>query len=89
MDERMSATRAAAVALLAMLLGACDGLFGPPINCGPLEPSACDQAVEEIRAVVIREYPARRIVFIEFVNEDGHANVRLDDGTEIGWGERP
>lgn len=33
-------------------------------------------------------YPNRRVVYIEFLNAEGHATVRLDDGMEIGVGER-
>ena len=42
--------------------------------------------MREITTVVGREFPARRVVFIEFTNEDGDATLRLDDGTEVGWG---
>jgi hypothetical protein len=35
-----------------------------------------------------REYPNRRVVSIAFLNEEGHATVRLDDAIDIGWGER-
>jgi hypothetical protein len=73
--------------LYAIFVAACD-VFGPQIDCGPLEASACREAVQMIEATLQREFPTRRVVLVEFLNEDGHANVRLDDGTEIGWGER-
>ena len=84
----MGITRALAALPFVVVVGACDVLFGPEILCGPLEASECGEAVEVIQSTLGREYPNRRVVFIEFVNEEGHASIRLDDGTEIGWGER-
>ena len=60
----------------------------PEIDCGPLNASECDQAVQAIQETMATHYPNRRIVYIEFLNDEGHATVRLDDGTEIGVGER-
>ena len=71
--------------LFAIVLSACD-LFGPEISCGPLPGLECDRQVQEIQTIIARDFPARRVVLIEFLNEDGVANVRLDDGTEVGWG---
>jgi hypothetical protein len=73
--------------LFAIVVSACD-LFGPEITCGPLPGVECDQQVQEIQTIIARDFPARRVVLIEFLNEDGDANVRLDDGTEVGWGGR-
>jgi hypothetical protein len=58
------------------------------VDCGRLEPAACQARVAEIESVVVGEFPGRRIVWIRIVNDEGHAMVRLDDGTEIGFGER-
>ena len=88
MTRRMGITRVLMVLSFVVVLGACDLLFGPEIICGPLEAAECGEAVEAIQLTLGREYPNRRVVFIEFVNEEGHASIRLDDGTEIGWGER-
>lgn len=71
--------------LFAVVVSACN-LFGPEITCGPLPGMECDQQVQEIQTIIARDFPARRVVLIEFLNEDGDAKVRLDDGTEVGWG---
>jgi hypothetical protein len=73
--------------LVAIVVSAC-GLFGPEVHCGPLPGLECSDQVQQIQTVVGRDFPARRVVFIEFTNEDGDATVRLDDGTEVGWGGR-
>ena len=71
--------------LSAILVSACN-LSGPEVDCGPLPGVECDQQVQDIQTIIARDIPARRVVSIEFLNEDGDANVRLDDGTEVGWG---
>jgi hypothetical protein len=45
----------------------------------------CDQQVQEIQTIVARDFPDRRVVLIEFLNEDGDATVRFDDGTGVEW----
>lgn len=57
-------------------------------DCGPLDADDCSALVSQIEQVVAREYPGRSIVEIHVLNADGHAEIRLDDDTEIGWGER-
>ena len=69
-------------------ISACDLVFAPRIDRGPLEPVDCERAVQEILRTMGREYPNRRVVSIAFLNEEGHATVRLDDAIDIGWGER-
>jgi hypothetical protein len=73
----------------AIFVSACN-LLGPEIDCGPLPGMECDQQVQQIQTIVGRDFPARRVVFIKFRNEEGGATVRLDDGTEVEWqgGER-
>jgi hypothetical protein len=70
----------------AILAGSCNLVAGPQIDCGPLAPWDCDRHVGEIQAMVIAEFPGRRVASIEVANDEGDAMVRLDDGTEIGWG---
>lgn len=86
MAGRMRIRRLSLMLLCASVVGGCDGLFGPQVICGPLEISECEEEVQEIRNTLRPEFPDRRIVFVEFLNENGDANVRLDDGTEVGWG---
>ena len=72
--------------LCAAVVVGCNLVFGPQINCGPLGPLKCNQHVEEIQTVLGPAYPDRRVASIDFVNDEGDATVRLDDGSEIGWG---
>jgi hypothetical protein len=81
-------TRVALVLVCAFVVGACDALFPPQIDCGPLDTAECEAAVDSIVSSVSEEYPHRRVMSIEILNQEGHATVRLDDGTEIGFGER-
>lgn len=80
------AMRAITAVLFIQALSGC-GLW-PEVDCGPLDTSECDAAAQEIQETFAVEYPNRRIVSIEFLNEEGHAVVLLDDGTEVGFGER-
>ena len=73
------------LAPFAIVLSACN-LFGPEITCGPLPGLECDEQVQEIQTIIARDFPARRVVSIEFANAEGDATVRLDDETEVGWG---
>lgn len=75
-------------ALLLMTFASACGLLGPEVRCGPLGDLECERAVTRIVEAVANEYPDRRVVYVEFVNAQGHGTVRLDDGTEIGFGER-
>lgn len=61
---------------------------GQQIDCGPMETQACEQRVLEIETQIASEYPGRVITRIEILNLEGHAQITLDDGTEIGFGER-
>lgn len=66
----------------------------PPITldyalmCGPLDRDSCLRAAAVVASSVEGDHPGRRVVMIQFVNLEGHAVVILDDGTEIGWGDR-
>lgn len=60
----------------------------PEVDCGPLAAAECTRAVDELRERLGREFPNRSVVYVQFINDQGHASVRLDDGTEIGVGER-
>ncbi len=70
-----------------VFIGGCN-VFGPEVRCGPLSTSECEQEAQEIQRNLSLKFPNRRVVYIEFVNDEAHAIVRLDDGTEIGIGER-
>lgn len=78
--------KAVGVAGLGMSLAGC--ALWRSVDCGPLTEVNCEQQAAQIVSVVERENPGRRVVSIVFINEEGHALVRLDDDTEIGWGER-
>lgn len=85
--------RIVAVVAVALLVAACEApssLDNLPysLNCGPLEPAECERQAAEIVSVITRETPERSISSIVFLNPEGHAQVILDDGTEVGWGER-
>ncbi len=58
------------------------------LDCGPLDRATCEREAAEIVSVVTRYNPGRPVSSIVFTNAEGHAVVMLDDGTEIGWGER-
>jgi hypothetical protein len=62
--------------------------LGRQVDCGPMESQACEQRVLEIESQIASEYPGRLITQIEILNLEGHAQITLDDGTEIGFGER-
>jgi hypothetical protein len=70
----------------AIVAAGCNLLLGPPIRCLPLAPLDCDRHVAEIQAMLTSEFPDWRAFSIEFANEEGDAMIRLDDGTDIGWG---
>jgi len=89
MVQHLRLARLLPMLLCAIVLGACDGLFGPQVICGPLDASECDEAVREIQSALGPQFPGRRVAFVEIVEEDGSAHVWLDDGTEIGWGGTP
>ncbi len=69
-----------------VFIGGCN-VFGPEVRCGPLSTAECEQKAQEVQRNLSLEFPNRRVVYIEFVNDDAFAIVRLDDGTEIGIGE--
>jgi hypothetical protein len=89
MVQHLRVSRLLPVLLCAMVLGACDGLFGPEVICGPLDASECEEAVRKIESALEPQFPGRRVAVIEIVEEDGSAHVWLDDGTEIGWSGTP
>ena len=71
--------------LLAMATGC--GLLRT-VECGPLDDQACAEVVRDIESVVARSHPGRSIQSIQILDARGQARVVLDDGREIGWGER-
>jgi hypothetical protein len=58
------------------------------LDCGPLDRTDCEHQATEIVSIVTRDNPGRSVTSIVFVNTSGDARVILDDGTEVGWGER-
>jgi hypothetical protein len=61
---------------------------GASIDCGPMSKDACLHEVQQIQAVIDQNFGGGRIVSIMIVSEQGDATVKLEDGTEIGWGIR-
>ena len=61
---------------------------GYTLDCGPMSVPDCEEHAEDIVSVVRDANPDRSVVAVAILNEQGHADVTLDDGTEIGWGER-
>jgi hypothetical protein len=66
-----------------LYLTACE-LSRYQVDCGPVEPSACAEAVEEIRSALLPRMEGRGIASIELFSE-AEALVTLDDGTPVGW----
>ena len=75
-------------ALVATALIAASCSLAPSVDCGPLEHATCEEEAAQIVSVVQRDNPGRTVRSIEFLNADGHARVMLDNGEEIGWGDR-
>jgi hypothetical protein len=73
-----------AVLWIALAIAGCDAFRGLDVDCGPLDTTACQGAVEEIRYALLPQIQGRRIVLIELFNE-AEALVTLDDGTPVGW----
>jgi hypothetical protein len=67
-----------------LCLTACEPLSEYQVDCGPVEPSACAEAVEEIRSALLPQMQGRGIASIELFSE-AEALVTLDDGTPVGW----
>lgn len=58
------------------------------LMCGPLDRDLCLLTASTVALSVEDDHPGRQVVMIRFINVQGHAIVVLDDGTEIGWGDR-
>lgn len=58
------------------------------LDCGPLDRADCEEWATEMVSVVTREFPDRGVTSIVIWNAAGHAQVLLDDRTEVGFGER-
>ncbi|HET7646076.1 MAG TPA: hypothetical protein VFM03_06275 [Candidatus Limnocylindria bacterium] len=71
----------------ALLATSC--LLAPSVDCGPLDRGTCEEEAAQVVSVVQRDNRGRTVRSIQFLNVDGHARVMLDNGDEIGWGERP
>jgi len=78
--------RITALLTAAAILASCS--LAASVDCGPLDRATCEQEAAEIVSVVQRDNPGRTVRSIEFLNADAHARVMLDNGEEIGWGER-
>jgi hypothetical protein len=70
----------------ALLVASCMRSYS--LDCGPLNAKACDERATVIESVVSREFVGRRVASIVILNPEGHAQVILDDGTKLGFGER-
>ena len=77
--------RAAAALGTILVLAGCSG---PAVNCGPLAKAECADQATIIVAAMAEHRPSRTVTAIEFVDEEGHAFLTLDDGSEVAWGER-
>jgi hypothetical protein len=69
-----------------MLVASCERSYS--LDCGPLDPKACDDRATEIVSVISREFAGRGVPSIVILNAIGHAHVVLNDGTKVGFGER-
>jgi len=78
--------RRIAALVMTTLMASCS--LAPSVDCGPLDRTRCEEEAGQIVSVVQRDNPGRTVQSIEFLNADGHARVMLDNGEEIGWGER-
>ena len=69
-----------------LLLASCGPSYS--LDCGPLDRAACEERATEILSVISVNFPGRTVRSIVIENEAGHAQVVLDDGREVGFGER-
>lgn len=58
------------------------------LQCGPLAKTDCLDHANLIVEALAHYHPWDAVSSIEFLHDERHAFVILDDGTEIGWGER-
>ena len=83
---RQQLLRIAAVFGALLTLSACGLSYD--LDCGPMGRTACLDEADAIIEAMARYHSGESVSSIEFFDEEGHALVMLDDGTEIGWGER-
>ena len=57
------------------------GLVPPTVDCGPLDPSTCQQRLVPILRDAQRGEPARRVVSVTFTDDRGSYAVKFEDGT--------
>jgi hypothetical protein len=69
-----------------LLLASCGRSYS--LDCGPLDHAACEERATEIVSVISRNFPGRTVRSIVIENAAGHAQVVLDDGRVVGFGER-
>ncbi len=70
----------------ALMLTSCGHPYS--LDCGPLDRAACEERATQIVSTVMKAFPSHSVSSIVIVNAAGHAKVLLDDGTEVGFGER-
>lgn len=68
----------------AITIVGCNPFRGIDVDCGTLDASTCEQAVDEIQSALLPQIQGRRIVSIELFSET-EALITLDDGTPVGW----
>ena len=69
------------IALLALVLGACDGAFGPKVDCaGYYDSTDCADHADEIVARLRADDPTKSIVELRFTADGGY-EVTFSDGT--------
>ena len=72
----------AALALAGAAAASAACSFLPPtIDCGPLDPTSCQQRTQQILAEGQRGDPTRRIVRLTFTDDRGSYTAEYDDGT--------
>jgi hypothetical protein len=69
-----------ALAVVAVASMACS-LLPPTIECGPLDPTTCQQRAQQLVAEGQRGDPTRRIVRLTFTDDRGSYTAEYDDGT--------
>ena len=73
---------ATGLALAAVALASIGCSFLPPtIECGPVDPTTCQQRAQQLIAQGQREDPTRRIVRLTFTDDRGSYTAEYDDGT--------
>lgn len=73
--------RRALSAIALACAGASCSLLPPRVECGPLEPTECEQRTRTIVAESLESVPTRRLVQLTFIDDKGSYSAEFDDGT--------